>query len=71
MNARMQQAAARLNLKGHMAGVSRHNIQSSRQFLYAPADIEGHRSWQDGRYYVLDFARGTSSYFSHHVADGI
>jgi hypothetical protein len=55
MNARMRQAAARLNLKGHMAGVNR---AKSRQFLYGPADIEGHRSWQDNRYYVLDFARG-------------
>lgn len=54
MNARMRQAAARLNLKGHMAGVNR---AKSRQFLYGPADIEGHRSWQDSRYYVLDFAR--------------
>jgi hypothetical protein len=48
----MEQAAKRLNLKGHMTGLQ----SGSRKFLYACCDIEGHRGL-DGRYYVLDFAR--------------
>lgn len=52
LNRRMKEAAEKLNLKGHMAGTGK-----CRCFLYGPADIEGHLSFKDKRYYVLDFAR--------------
>jgi hypothetical protein len=56
LNRRMKEAAEKLNLKGHMAGTGK-----CRCFLYGPADIEGHLSFKDKRYYVLDFARGEHS----------
>jgi len=46
----MKAAAQKLNLKGHMAG-----IYPTRE-IFGPGDIEGHAG-EDGRYYVLDFAR--------------
>jgi hypothetical protein len=47
----MEKAAKMLNLRRHEVGVK--NLVS----LYGPADIEGHKSKQDGKYYLCDFAR--------------
>jgi tetratricopeptide (TPR) repeat protein len=49
---RMAQAACRLNLKPHLAGI----MSSSRRVLWSAADIEGHRG-SDDRLYLLDLAR--------------
>lgn len=46
----MRQAATLLNLSEHVAGENRTTIHS-------PADIEGHLSKVDGRFYLIDFAR--------------
>eukprot|EP01105_Mastigella_eilhardi_P015608 TRINITY_DN3574_c0_g1_i1.p1 TRINITY_DN3574_c0_g1~~TRINITY_DN3574_c0_g1_i1.p1 ORF type:complete len:593 (-),score=166.43 TRINITY_DN3574_c0_g1_i1:44-1822(-) len=40
-----------MNLKGHWCG-----RKESHKYLWAPADLEGHRG-TDGRLYLLDFAR--------------
>lgn len=46
LNELMEEAAKRINIKGHMTG------QRGREvLLHAPTDIEGHRG-KDGRYYV-------------------
>lgn len=49
-NERMAQAAHMLNLKGHKAGLSQTTV-------FGPADIEGHKSKADGKYYLVDYAR--------------
>jgi len=46
---KMKEAGQRLNLKGHRVG-------QNTQLIYGPGDIECHLG-EDGRYYVLDFAR--------------
>jgi hypothetical protein len=48
----MKAAGEALNLKGHIAGLSKY--QSN--LCYGPGDIECHLG-KDGRFYVLDFAR--------------
>eukprot|EP00009_Paramoeba_aestuarina_P014050 CAMPEP_0201541496 /NCGR_PEP_ID=MMETSP0161_2-20130828/71506_1 /ASSEMBLY_ACC=CAM_ASM_000251 /TAXON_ID=180227 /ORGANISM="Neoparamoeba aestuarina, Strain SoJaBio B1-5/56/2" /LENGTH=387 /DNA_ID=CAMNT_0047949039 /DNA_START=937 /DNA_END=2097 /DNA_ORIENTATION=+ len=47
----MSECAARLNLKGHLAGLGK-----DPRFLYGPCDQEGHLG-TDGNLYVLDLAR--------------
>lgn len=49
----MATAAKRLNLAPHLVGP---DITRS-ETIYAPVDIEGHKSQIDGCYYLLDFAR--------------
>eukprot|EP01132_Coremiostelium_polycephalum_P000614 gene614-763_t len=51
-NEYMRSAAAKLNIKGHIAGIT----NESKAFLYGPTDIEGHYGL-DGLFYLLDFAR--------------
>jgi hypothetical protein len=50
LNHYMEQAAKKLNLKGHYCGFK------TRQFLHGPCDCEGHLG-TDNRFYLLDFAR--------------
>jgi len=52
INKKMKAAGQKLNLKGHYVGIK----QPSTKKMWGPADIECHLG-QDGRYYVLDFAR--------------
>jgi hypothetical protein len=52
INEKMKAAGEALNLKGHIAGLSKY--QSN--LCYGPGDIECHLG-KDGRFYVLDFAR--------------
>ena len=47
----MSDCAARLNLKGHLAGMGK-----EPKFIYGPCDQEGHLG-TDGNLYVLDLAR--------------
>jgi hypothetical protein len=49
-NIKMEQAAAKLNLKPHKVGVH-------QTIICGPGDIEGHKSQEDGKYYVVDYAR--------------
>jgi hypothetical protein len=51
LNEKMQRAAERINLKGHVTGYAKH-----KKMIYGPGDIEGHLG-TDGRYYVVDFGR--------------
>lgn len=46
----MEAVGRKLNLKGHLCGIA------TKQFLYAPCDIEGHLG-TDTRFYVVDYAR--------------
>lgn len=50
LNQKMEDAAKRMNLKGHYTGVR------IPKLIYGPGDIEGHIGL-DGKVYVLDFAR--------------
>jgi hypothetical protein len=52
MNSIMERVAGILNLKGHICGLQ----DGPQVFLHGPADLEGHLG-NDGRYYLLDFAR--------------
>eukprot|EP01117_Protostelium_nocturnum_P008758 TRINITY_DN313_c0_g1_i1.p1 TRINITY_DN313_c0_g1~~TRINITY_DN313_c0_g1_i1.p1 ORF type:complete len:1033 (-),score=371.42 TRINITY_DN313_c0_g1_i1:85-3183(-) len=52
LNGKMRLAGKRLNLRGHITGVS----GNEEKRIYGPGDIEGHLG-TDGRYYVLDFGR--------------
>jgi hypothetical protein len=49
---KMADTAKRLNLKGHYVGA----LRASMRLIYGPGDLEGHLG-NDGRYYVIDFAR--------------
>jgi len=51
-NRMMEEAAKKLNIKGHFCGKDKESLK----FLHGPTDIEGHLG-SDKRYYVLDFAR--------------
>jgi hypothetical protein len=51
-NKKMKEAAKKLNLKPHYAGIWPH----SSKLLYSACDIEGHKG-TDGKYYLLDFSR--------------
>jgi len=52
LSERMQQAAKRLNLKPHVCGMNKNNLET----LSSAIDIEGHYG-TDGRFYLLDLAR--------------
>lgn len=51
LNEKMQSAAERTNLKGHVTGHGK-----NKKIVYGPGDIEAHLG-TDGRYYVIDFGR--------------
>jgi hypothetical protein len=52
INEKMKQAGEALNLKGHIAGFAKYQVN----LCYGPGDIECHLG-KDGKFYVLDFAR--------------
>jgi hypothetical protein len=52
LNTLMKEAAQKINLKKHKAGI----VPGKEKNLYMPCDIEGHKG-TDGRYYVLDTSR--------------
>eukprot|EP01104_Vermistella_antarctica_P014754 TRINITY_DN469_c0_g2_i1.p1 TRINITY_DN469_c0_g2~~TRINITY_DN469_c0_g2_i1.p1 ORF type:complete len:931 (-),score=200.38 TRINITY_DN469_c0_g2_i1:64-2856(-) len=54
-NERIRDMAGKLNLKSHMAGLSKKK-GGAPQEVHTAVDIEGHYG-RDGRYYLLDFAR--------------
>ncbi|KAH3763191.1 Histidine kinase [Pelomyxa schiedti] len=51
LNLLVRNAAKQMNIKGHACGTKEYP-----QFLWSPADLEGHIG-SDGRFYLLDFAR--------------
>ena len=53
MSSLMEKVAGVLNLKGH---ICTNRDATQEVFLHGPADLEGHLG-NDGRYYLLDFAR--------------
>lgn len=50
LNRKMQEAATKMNLKGHLTGIRTPTL------IYGPGDIEGHIG-KDNKFYILDFAR--------------
>lgn len=56
----MRQAAEKLHIKPHLCGLS--DAPGSQVELHGPTDIEGHKG-SDGRYYLLDTVRPSSSLF--------
>ena len=51
LNKLMKKTARRLNLRKHKVG------RRGQIGLYAAVDVEGHKSEEDNRFYLVDFAR--------------